>query len=154
MAILRRLIFPNKSLEYLSISLNHLWFALLMFYSSQHLSLSPPWSSLFLSFFFFCDFKRDCFFTFPFWHFIVNVKKCNWFPYVHLESCCLVDLISLVVFVNFTWFLSNYKASSPNHQLQLCGYRQMPLGLVVCNGGRILVQSIWHIVGTIWGYCC
>ena len=38
---------------YLSISLTHLQFSLLTFYSSHHISLSPPWSGVFLSIFFF-----------------------------------------------------------------------------------------------------
>ena len=38
---------------YLSISVNHLQFPLSTFYSSQHVSLSPPWPGLFLRFWFF-----------------------------------------------------------------------------------------------------
>ena len=34
-------------------SLNHFQFPLLMFHTSQHYSLSPPWSSLFLSIIFY-----------------------------------------------------------------------------------------------------
>ena len=41
--------------------------------------------------FFWCDFKRDFFFTFPFWYFIVSVKKCNRFLYVNLVSCYLPE---------------------------------------------------------------
>ena len=48
-----------------------------MFYSSQHVNLSFPWSGLSLSILFLLQFKRFIFFTFPFWYFIVSVKKCN-----------------------------------------------------------------------------
>ena len=67
-----------------------------MFYSFQHISLSPPSSILFLSilFIFWCDFKRFSFFIFPFWYFIVGVKKGNQFLYVNLVSCYLDEFIS------------------------------------------------------------
>ena len=77
-AILTMFILLIMSMWCLSISLNHLWFLLLMFYSSQRISLLPPWSGLFLfGFFFFffldADSKGDFFFTFLFWYFIVKV---------------------------------------------------------------------------------
>ena len=67
-----------------------------MFYSSQHRSLSLSWSGLFLSILFWegCNFKRYFFFfTFSFWYFIVNVKKCNQFLYVNLVSSTLLNLL-------------------------------------------------------------
>ena len=45
MAILT-IFFQSKSMGYFSISLNHLQLPLLMFYSSQCINLSPPWSGL------------------------------------------------------------------------------------------------------------
>ena len=39
---------------YISFSLNHLQFLLFMFYGSQCISLSHPWSGFFLSILFFC----------------------------------------------------------------------------------------------------
>ena len=51
MAILTILILPIQEHGYLSSSLNHLQFPLLVFYNSQHISFSLPWSVLFLSIF-------------------------------------------------------------------------------------------------------
>ena len=55
MVILTILILLIQKVGYLSISLTHLQFPLLMFYNSQYLSLLPPWSSLFLSILFVCQ---------------------------------------------------------------------------------------------------
>ena len=49
MTILTILIIPTQEHEVSFISLNHLWFLLLMFYNSQQIGLSPPWSGLILS---------------------------------------------------------------------------------------------------------
>ena len=77
---------------YLSISLNHLQFTLLMFYRSQDISLSHPWWSLFLNTLFGgCDFKRYCF-TFPFWYFVVGIKKYNIFCMLILYPATLLNL--------------------------------------------------------------
>ena len=66
-----------------------------MFYSSQHISLSPPWSGLFLSILLFrVRFWKVLIFKFHFWYFIVGVKKCNQFLYVSLASCYLSEFIS------------------------------------------------------------
>ena len=79
--------FQSKSLEYLSISLNHLQISLLLFHRFQHLSLSPPWSGLFLSgFFVWYDFKK-CFYYILFLIFYCQCKKCDQFLYVNLVSC-------------------------------------------------------------------
>ena len=51
MFILKILILLIQKVGYLSISLTHLQFPLLMFYNFQYLSLLPPWSSLFLVFY-------------------------------------------------------------------------------------------------------
>ena len=48
--------------------LNTLQFPLLMFYSSQHISLLPPWSGVFLSILFF---KKKNLFIWPFWVLVV-----------------------------------------------------------------------------------
>ena len=74
----------------LSTSLNNLQFPLSVFYTSQHISLSPPWSVLFLSILFFYAISKGVvvfwvFFTFPFWYFIVSVKKCNRFLMIHVN---------------------------------------------------------------------
>ena len=58
--------FQFTSMRYLRISLNHLLFTLLIFYNSQHLSLSPPWPGLFLGIYIWCYFKRYWFFYIPF----------------------------------------------------------------------------------------
>ena len=79
-------------MAYLSISLNHLQFTLLMFYRSQHISLSHPWWSLFLNTLFGgCDFKRY-YFTFPFWYFVVGIKKYNIFCMLILYPATLLNL--------------------------------------------------------------
>ena len=41
--VILMILIQSKSMGYLSISLNQLQFALVMFFSSQHVSLSPPW---------------------------------------------------------------------------------------------------------------
>ena len=64
----------------------------LMSCSSQHIILSPPWWRLFLSTFL-CDFKRNALLTFPFWCFIVSVKKCSQFLYVNLVYCYLAEFL-------------------------------------------------------------
>ena len=65
----------------------------LMFYSSQHVNISPLWAGLFLSILIWYNFKRYCVFTFPFLYFIVSVKKWNQFLYVNLVSCYPVEFI-------------------------------------------------------------
>ena len=59
MAILT-IFFQPKSMGYISISLNHVHFSLLMSHSSQHRSLSLPWLDLFRDFFLYY-LKRDFF---------------------------------------------------------------------------------------------
>ena len=88
---------------YLSVSLNNCWFLSLVFYSFQHISVSPPWWGLFQStLFFWWNFEVDCC-TFSFWLFSVSVKKYNRFLCVILLSCYLTEFLKsvLIVFVEF-----------------------------------------------------
>ena len=77
-------------------------------HSSQYISLLSLWSGLFLSILF-CFSKGIFFLTFPFWYFIVNVKKCNQFLYVILRSCYLAKSVNsssfCVEFLEFSTYI-------------------------------------------------
>ena len=58
---------------------------------SEYKSFTSQWG-LFLSIlFFWCNFKRDCLFTFLFWYFIVSVKKSTGFCMVILSPVTLLS---------------------------------------------------------------
>ena len=75
--------------------LNHFQFPLSIFYSFQHIHLSPPCLSLFLGIFY-VILNRRVFFLLSLYDimiFIISVKKCSRFLYANFVSCYLSQLI-------------------------------------------------------------
>ena len=92
-------------MEYLSISLNHHQFLVSMFYTSQWISLPPPWSGLFIGIFFNAIFKGIFFFKLSDISLIVK-RNATYFCMVILYPDILLNLfISLNSFcVEFLGF--------------------------------------------------
>ena len=138
MAILTTLILSTKSMEYLSISLYHLQFPLLLFYNFQSMIL-PPWLSLFLDVYLvWCDFKWDFFFFCFFSDSLLFVcRKATDFciSILYLTSNCTGFISSN----NFWWGFQSFLYEVSCH-------RQIVTFLLFLSNGRFLfLFLVWFL---------